>query len=216
MPSISAEDDTIDFMTDSDDDNDGVLGPPSRNQSQQRAGRDPLEAATQWADVDMKELEHIALRIACTALPPDAEEAVGRVALSTVALDSANNDPLGLGRVDTRLLCLVSACVVCNPPPLLPSAHTHPCARTHPRTQPSSRTIQTPSNAQCHAQHSPPPILPLHTSPRCPPNHAATPLHPCRCRPTPTPAQTAYDLALHRRQVAAHRQCRGATLATLL
>jgi hypothetical protein len=169
MPSISVEDDTIDFMTDSDDDNDGVLGPPSRNQSQQRAGRDPLEAATQWADVDMKELEHIALRIACTALPPDAEEAVGRVALSTVALDSANNDPLGLGRVDTRLLCLVSACVVRNPPPLLPSAHTHPCTRTPTpvpsqvagQFKPQQRTVPRPVLPSTHATAAHVSTLPL-------------------------------------------------------
>lgn len=67
--------------------------------------------------MDREELERIALNIARNAVPPAASdegaEAAARLTISAAVAEQAeahdSTDPLGFGRIDTRLLTLVCA-----------------------------------------------------------------------------------------------------------
>lgn len=59
--------------------------------------------------MDTRELKRIAINIAHNAVPPtENAEIATRLNISAAAIDSDNTDPLGCGRIDTRLLALVS------------------------------------------------------------------------------------------------------------
>lgn len=58
--------------------------------------------------MDPRELKRIAINIAHNAVPPtENAEIATRLNISAAAIDSDNTDPLGCGRIDTRLLALV-------------------------------------------------------------------------------------------------------------
>ncbi len=60
--------------------------------------------------VDTDELERIAVSIAQNAvIETENSEAVSRLNMTASAIESDNMDPLGFGRVDTRVLALVSS-----------------------------------------------------------------------------------------------------------
>lgn len=59
--------------------------------------------------VDTDELERVAVNIAQNAVvQTDNAEAVSRLNITASAIESDNMDPLGFGRIDTRVLALVS------------------------------------------------------------------------------------------------------------
>ena len=61
-----------------------------------------------WEEVDVEELERIAVNIARSAVPSTESLEVGaRLAMQAAAMEAESADPLGLGRVDTRALALV-------------------------------------------------------------------------------------------------------------
>ncbi|KAK9836321.1 hypothetical protein WJX81_005210 [Elliptochloris bilobata] len=61
-----------------------------------------------WEEVDVEELQRIAVNIARAAVPSAESLEVGaRLAMQAAAMEAESADPLGLGRVDTRGLALV-------------------------------------------------------------------------------------------------------------
>lgn len=62
-----------------------------------------------WEEVDTEELERIAVNIMRSVVPSTENLEVGaRLAMQAAAMEADNQDPLGLGRIDTRQLALVS------------------------------------------------------------------------------------------------------------
>ncbi|GAB4814736.1 hypothetical protein N2152v2_001782 [Parachlorella kessleri] len=71
---------------------------------------DLLDQATLWAEVDIDELERVAVTIAQNAvIQTENSEAVSRLNITASAIETDNMDPLGFGRVDTRVLALEAA-----------------------------------------------------------------------------------------------------------
>ncbi len=61
-----------------------------------------------WEEVDTEELERIAVNIMRSVVPSTENLEVGaRLAMQAAAMEADNQDPLGLGRIDTRQLALV-------------------------------------------------------------------------------------------------------------
>ncbi|KAK9814628.1 hypothetical protein WJX72_008970 [[Myrmecia] bisecta] len=69
-----------------------------------------FEGPAVWEDVDPEELERIAVTVSRNAIPSSENaEVASRLAMQAAALEADNQDPLGLGRIDTRNLLLVRA-----------------------------------------------------------------------------------------------------------
>ena len=61
-----------------------------------------------WEEVDMDDVQRIALNISRSAVPAaENAEVASRLAMQAAALEADNLDPLGLGRIDSRQLTLV-------------------------------------------------------------------------------------------------------------
>ena len=60
------------------------------------------------------QLERIAVNVSRSAMPSssDNSELANRLAMQAAALEADNMDPLGLGRIDTQVLGLVSVCAL--------------------------------------------------------------------------------------------------------
>lgn len=74
----------------------------------QHPGEPEFYGPASWEEVDTEELERIAVNIMRSVVPSTENLEVGaRLAMQAAAMEADNNDPLGLGRIDTRQLALV-------------------------------------------------------------------------------------------------------------
>jgi hypothetical protein len=74
-----------------------------------RGAQEPFfDGPAAWEEVDTEELERIAVNIMRSVVPSTENLEVGaRLAMQAAAMEADNQDPLGLGRIDTRQLALV-------------------------------------------------------------------------------------------------------------
>ncbi|EIE27758.1 hypothetical protein COCSUDRAFT_64368 [Coccomyxa subellipsoidea C-169] len=90
-----------------DDYEDLAGGTPQGSQGPQEPFFDGPAA---WEEVDTEELERIAVNIMRSVVPSTENLEVGaRLAMQAAAMEADNQDPLGLGRIDTRQLALIRA-----------------------------------------------------------------------------------------------------------
>ncbi len=69
-----------------------------------------------WEEVDVDDVQRIALNISRSAVPAaENAEVASRLAMQAAALEADNLDPLGLGRIDSRQLTLVWPAPVYEP-----------------------------------------------------------------------------------------------------
>lgn len=88
----------IDFME--EDLTEEIEEPPEKNE---------FDGPRAWEEVENTESQRVSLNIATHAVPSnDSGEAVARLAWQVAVLESENQDPLGLGRIDAHGLRLVS------------------------------------------------------------------------------------------------------------
>jgi len=80
---------------------------PSPTRLQRFPVRDNAEQCSPYA----VQLERVAVNVSRSAMPSssDNSELANRLAMQAAALEADNMDPLGLGRIDTQVLGLVSA-----------------------------------------------------------------------------------------------------------
>lgn len=71
--------------------------------------RQEYDGPRAWEEVEDTESQRMSLNIATHAVPSnDSGEAAARLAWQAAVLESENQDPLGLGRIDAHGLRLVS------------------------------------------------------------------------------------------------------------
>ncbi|KAK9917910.1 hypothetical protein WJX75_009504 [Coccomyxa subellipsoidea] len=101
------EDDYYEDDIEEDDDSQEAGGTPQGS----RGAQEPFfDGPAAWEEVDTEELERIAVNIMRSVVPSTENLEVGaRLAMQAAAMEADNQDPLGLGRIDTRQLALVRA-----------------------------------------------------------------------------------------------------------
>lgn len=77
--------------------------------------RQEYDGPRAWEEVEDTEPQRMSLNIATHAVPSnDSGEAAARLAWQAAVLESENQDPLGLGRIDAHGLRLVSVSCCCT------------------------------------------------------------------------------------------------------
>ncbi|CAL8463713.1 g3247 [Coccomyxa elongata] len=105
-PAVPEEDD---YDEDIEEDGFQELGDGTLQGS--RGPQEPFfDGPAAWEEVDTEELERIAVNIMRSVVPSTENLEVGaRLAMQAAAMEADNQDPLGLGRIDTRQLALIRA-----------------------------------------------------------------------------------------------------------
>ena len=89
---------------------------------EQPADADQFDGPRAWEDVEETESQRVSLSISTHAVPSnDSGEAAARLAWQAAVLESENQDPLGLGRIDAHGLRLVSGLANARSSPFPPA-----------------------------------------------------------------------------------------------